>query len=61
MTRHVGTLADRFLALMLPRTTASAVCQPLCSNVPMCCRFTNTRFKWRTCNSQCQCWWGTEC
>ncbi|MBE1491457.1 hypothetical protein [Plantactinospora soyae] len=61
MTRTVGALADRLLSVVLPRTTASAVCQPTCTNDPMCCRFTNTRFKYRTCNSSCVCWWGSDC
>ena len=61
MTKHVGALADRLLALVLPKTTASAVCNPGCTNTPMCCRYTITRFRWRTCNSFCECWWGTEC
>lgn len=59
--KALGKLADAMLSKILPETAAAAVCQPLCNNTPMCCRFSTTRFKWRTCNSSCECWWGTEC
>jgi hypothetical protein len=61
MTRQVGALADRLLAKVLPKTTASAVCQPACDHHPICCRFTNTRFKWRVCTSTCYCYWSGDC
>ncbi|MCW6004251.1 hypothetical protein K1W54_06600 [Micromonospora sp. CPCC 205371] len=62
MTRHVGALADRLLAMVLPKTTASAVCNPGCGQVPMCCRYTTTKFKWRTGGGpSCAGWWGDWC
>ncbi|MEJ3749585.1 hypothetical protein WEI85_40785 [Actinomycetes bacterium KLBMP 9797] len=61
MTRHVGALADRLLALVLPKTTASAVCQPPCTYTPMCCRYSTTRFRWRTCSHTCSCYWQDWC
>ena len=61
MRLFVEQLADRLLETLLPRESASAVCMPPCSNVPWCCRYTYTRFKWRTCSTTCSCWWGQDC
>jgi hypothetical protein len=57
----IGKLADRLLSTVLRESTAAAACSPLCDNTPICCRYTTTRFKWRACNSSCQCWWGSDC
>ncbi|GLI02321.1 hypothetical protein Pa4123_75990 [Phytohabitans aurantiacus] len=57
MTKHVGAVADRLRAMVLPKTTASAVCKPGCTNTPL----RHHPVQVAHCNSIRECWWGTEC